>query len=63
MLPEFFTTGMAYLPQLHDAALPLGLQAFMQAAGIRCSQRLGDLVTELPQADERELAALLEGGR
>lgn len=23
MLPEFFTTGMAYLPQLHDAALPL----------------------------------------
>lgn len=40
----------------------IGLGAFMQAAGIRCSQRLGDLATELPKAPERELVALLGEG-
>jgi integrase len=37
----------------------IGLGAFMQAAGIRCSQRLGDLAAQLPAASESELIALL----
>jgi integrase len=40
----------------------IGLGAFMQAAGIRCSQRLGDLAAQLPAATEAELVALLGGG-
>ena len=40
-----------------------GLAAFMQAAGISCSQRLGDLAARLPQATEHELVALLGGNR
>jgi integrase len=39
----------------------IGLHAFMHAAGIRCSQRLGDLAAELPAATEPELVALLAG--
>jgi hypothetical protein len=31
----------------------------MQAAGVSCSQRLGDLTAQLPQATEHELVALL----
>lgn len=41
----------------------IGLPAFMQAAGIRCSQRLGDLAAQLPVASETELVALLGGER
>jgi integrase len=37
----------------------IGLRAFMQAAGISCSQRLGDLAAQLPAASEHELVALL----
>ncbi len=33
----------------------------MQAAGVRCSQRLGDLVSYLPAAEEEEAVALLGG--
>jgi hypothetical protein len=33
----------------------------MQAAGINCSQRLGDLAAQLPQATEHELITLLGG--
>lgn len=40
----------------------IGLQAFMQAAGISCSQRLGDLAAQLPALGEAELVALLGGG-
>jgi integrase len=40
----------------------IGLSAFMQAAGIRCSQRLGDLAAQLPAATEAELVALLASG-
>ena len=40
----------------------IGLGAFMQAAGIRCSQRLGDLATQLPKVPEQELVALLGEG-
>jgi integrase len=39
----------------------IGLQAFMQAAGVHCSQRLGDLVSYLPAAEEEEAVALLGG--
>lgn len=39
----------------------IGLHAFMQAAGIRCSQRLGDLAAQLPPVVEAELVALLGG--
>jgi integrase len=42
-------------------ARAIGLAAFMQAAGIRCSQRLGDLTAQLPGAAEPELVALLGG--
>ena len=46
---------------LVECARQIGLQAFMQAAGVSCSQRLGDLAAQLPQATERELVALLGG--
>lgn len=39
----------------------IGLGALMQAAGIRCSQRLGDLAATLPAATEAELVARLGG--
>jgi integrase len=39
----------------------IGLGAFMHAAGISCSQRLGDLAAQLPNASETELVALLGG--
>lgn len=39
----------------------IGLGAFMQAAGVRCSQRLGDLAAQLPDLAEEELVALLGG--
>jgi integrase len=44
---------------LVQCAQRIGLGAFMHAAGIRCSQRLGDLVARLPAAEEKELVALL----
>jgi integrase len=42
-------------------ARQIGLSAFMQAAGIRCSQRLGDLAGQLPPVAEADLVALLGG--
>jgi integrase len=42
-------------------AQAIGLGAFMQAAGVRCSQRLGDLAAQLPAVGETELVALLGG--
>jgi hypothetical protein len=33
----------------------------MQAAGVSCSQRLGDLAAQLPHATEPELVGLLAG--
>jgi integrase len=41
----------------------LGLAAFMRAAGISCSQRLGDLVAGLEPADEAESVRLLGAAR
>ncbi len=47
---------------LSSCAQAIGLHAFMQAAGISCSQRLGDLAAQLPAASEHELVALLGEG-
>jgi hypothetical protein len=47
---------------LTDCAELLGLATFMHAAGISCSQRLGDLVAGLEPAGETQAVALL-GGR
>ncbi len=41
----------------------IGLHAFMHAAGISCSQRLGDLVGHLPATGEQEAVRLLGGSR
>jgi integrase len=41
----------------------LGLATFMHAAGITCSQRLGDLIAALDPADEASAVALLGGTR
>ncbi len=38
-----------------------GLRAFMDAAGITCSQRLGDLVAQLSAPDEERAVSLLSG--
>ena len=46
---------------LSECARLIGLKAFMQAAGIRCSQRLGDLVAKLPEVDEQAAVTLLGG--
>ena len=44
---------------LRDCAELLGLATFMQAAGITCSQRLGDLLAALDPADEATAVRLL----
>ncbi|MHB8660289.1 MAG: hypothetical protein ACYC91_20630 [Solirubrobacteraceae bacterium] len=46
---------------LVECAQRIGLGVFMHAAGITCSQRLGDLAAQLPQATEVELIAMLGG--
>ena len=48
---------------LAGCAEQLGLATFMHAAGITCSQRLGDLVAGLEPAGEAEAVRLLGGGR
>ncbi len=47
---------------LTEVAEAIGLKAFMDAAGITCSQRLGDLVAGLPAPSE-EIAVGLLGAR
>ena len=44
---------------LGDCAAQIGLAAFMHAAGITCSQRLGDLLAALDPGTEAEAVALL----
>ncbi|MGH2879241.1 MAG: hypothetical protein ACRDK4_06510 [Solirubrobacteraceae bacterium] len=46
---------------LHEAAQAIGLGAFMEAAGVTCSQRLGDIALSLPAISEAQLVALLGG--
>ncbi len=64
-------SGDSSLPRLEPGRLrsswlvacadQVGLRASMQAAGISCSQRLGDLAARLPEATENELIARLGG--
>ena len=44
---------------LRDAASQIGLATFMAAAGMSCSQRLGDIVAGLDGASEQEAVVLL----
>ena len=46
---------------LAETAELIGLQAFMAAAGVSCSQRLGDIAARLPPPSEREMVALPRG--
>ena len=46
---------------LADCAELLGLATFLHAAGISCSQRLGDITATLPPAGEAEAVRLLGG--
>jgi integrase len=46
---------------LSEAASLIGLRAFMDAAGVSCSQRLGDIAASLPAIGEQETVALLGG--
>jgi integrase len=48
---------------LATCAEAIGLRAFLDAAGITCSQRLGDLVADLPASSEDEVVSLLGGRR
>jgi hypothetical protein len=48
---------------LRTSAELIGLGAFMAAAGISCTQRLGDLVATLPMVDEATAVALLGATR
>jgi len=48
---------------LAEAAQLLGLATFMHAAGITCSQRLGDITATLPPGTEADAVALLGGQR
>jgi len=48
---------------LADCAAQIGLAAFMHAAGITCSQRLGDLLATLDPGTETDAVALLGGQR
>jgi integrase len=46
---------------LADCAQLLGLPTFMHAAGITCSQRLGDIIAALQPGDEAKAVALIGG--
>jgi hypothetical protein len=46
---------------LREVAGAIGLKAFMDAAGITCSQRLGDLVARVAHCDEDRAVRLLSG--
>jgi hypothetical protein len=48
---------------LAEAAQLIGLATFMHAAGITCSQRLGDITAGLPPGTGAEAVALLGGQR
>jgi integrase len=56
-------TGRLRATWLAGCAEQLGLATFMHAAGISCSQRLGDLVAGLEPAGEAEAVRLLGGRR
>jgi len=53
---ELFRLRSSYLSAM---AAQIGLRAFMDAAGISCSQRLGDLVANLASPTEEQAVGLL----
>jgi len=61
-LPRLDTSRLR-VTWLRDAAELLGLATFMHAAGITCSQRLGDLVAGLEPAGETDAVRLLGASR
>jgi len=48
---------------LAETAALIGLPAFMRAAGITCSQRLGDIIAGLDPGSEQQAVAMLGGQR
>lgn len=56
-------TGRLRSTWLAAVAEMIGLRAFLDAAGVVCSQRLGDIAAGLPAIDETAAVALLGGGR
>jgi integrase len=54
-------TGRLRSTWLAAVAKHLGIGAFLTAAGIRCTQRLGDIVAALPEVDEDDAVRLLGG--
>jgi len=56
-------TGRLRATWLRDCADLLGLATFMHAAGITCSQRLGDLLAGLEPGSEEQAVALLGASR
>jgi len=54
-------TGRLRSTWLRDCAGLLGLATFMHAAGITCSQRLGDIIATLEPADEAAAIKLIGG--
>jgi hypothetical protein len=61
-LPRLDTSGLR-ATWLADCAELLGLATFMHAAGIICSQRLGDLIAGLEPAGEADAVRLLGAAR
>ena len=61
-LPRLDTSRLR-VTWLRDCAELLGLATFMHAAGISCSQRLGDLLAGLEPAGEADAVRLLGAGR
>jgi len=61
-LPRLETSRLR-MTWLAEVARLLGLATFMHAAGITCSQRLGDLLAVLDPADEATAVALLGAAR
>ena len=61
-LPRLDTSRLR-MTWLADCARLLGLATFMHAAGITCSQRLGDLLATLDPADEATAVGLLGARR
>jgi integrase len=56
-------TGRLRATWLADCATLIGLPAFLHAAGISCSQRLGDIAAALQPGSEEHAVALLGGLR
>jgi hypothetical protein len=56
-------TGRLRANWLRACAQHIGLPTFMAAAGISCSQRLGDLVATLDVAGEADAVVLLGATR